>query len=303
VNLAISGGALAGNLSNCALYNNSSANASTTSALGPMSAIVSGSNSFSLSPALTVNSGSPVTLQIRCDVSSSAPSGSIFQFTTSTSTTSVGNQVAGASLSAETDFVKQIPAGLNNAIIGIITLDASKSNQAITLNQVPIAVTASGGATLDALTNCTLTSTTGSVLTTGGNAVGAITGSNMFKLDTPLTVAAGQGALLVMRCNVSTNAPVGSTLTVGFSPSSFQAMAGGSPVSVTQGMMANGQQGTNSGVITIAPQGSQSQSVGSPAIPGAPNTGAGGEAGMVYSILLASLLVALIAGREMLRTR
>jgi hypothetical protein len=229
----------------------------------------------------------------------------MFQFTASTSSPSIGAQVTGSALLAEADFVKQVPAGLNNAILGIITLDATQSNQAITLSQVPISVAASGGATLDALTDCALTSTTGTSLTTGGNALGAIAGANVFKLDTPLNVAAGQGALLVLRCNVSANAPVGSMLTIGSAPASFQATVGGSPVTVTQGMMANGQEGTNAGVISIAAEGSQSASVSgttSVSTPGVPNTGAGGDAPMLYAILIASLLAAIVAGREVLRT-
>ena len=117
-------------------------------------------------------------------------SGSQFQFTTSSSTTNsnVGSQVTGASLSAQSGFREAGSCRTYNAIIGIITLDATQSNQAISLSSVPISVSASGGATLDALTNCTLTSTTGTILTTGGNAVGAVTGANSFKLDTPLNV-------------------------------------------------------------------------------------------------------------------
>jgi hypothetical protein len=305
-NLNISGGGLANNLSNCALYTTSGA--STTAALGPTSSIVSGGNSFSLSPALTVTTGNPVTLQIRCDVSSSAPSGSIFQFmTTSTSTVgTVGSSVSGASLAAETDFVKQVPAGLNNAIIGIITLDTTNSNQPITLSSVPLSVSASGGgANLNALSSCVLTTSSGTVLTTGGNAVSAITGSNTFTFDTPFTVQPGGGALLVLRCNVSPTAPVGSTLTVGFSPTAFQATANGSAVTVTQGLLSNGQPGNNSGLITIAAPGTApaSTGVGTPSTPGIPNTGEGGSAPMTLTILLASLAVAVVAARLALKTR
>jgi hypothetical protein len=267
-------------------------------------------NNFTLSPQLTVNSGTPVTLQIRCDVSASAPSGSMFQFSTnatSSSSTSGGTQqTTGGTLAAEADFVKQIPAGLNNAIIGIITLDATRSHQPVTLTSVPISVSASGGATLNALTSCMLTSSSGTTLTTGGNAVAAITGSNMFRLDTPLVIAAGQGAIIVLRCNVSSNAPVGSTLTVGLAPSSFQAISNGSPVTVMQGLLSTGQQGTNSSTITIAAQGTGAGSgtgTGSPESPGIPNTGEGGNAPMNYAILLSTLLVAIVATRFAMRSR
>jgi hypothetical protein len=301
VNLSLGGGALANNLSNCKLFNTSGA--STTTALGASPSIVTGANSFSISPPLNVTSGNPVTLQIRCDVNSAAPAGSTFQFSSSATSTSVGAPATGPSLSAQADFVKQVPAGLNNAIIGIITLDATHSNQDVTVNSVPISVSASGGATLDALTNCVLTSPSGTVLTTGGNSVAAITGSNNFMLDKPLTVQAGQGALLVLRCNVSSTVPQGSMLTVGFAPTSFQALAGGSPVTVTQGTTASGQPGTNSAAITIGAPGSSTVGAGSPSLPGAPNTGAGGEAPLVYAILAASLMVFAFAFRELLKTR
>jgi len=301
-NLALGGGALAGNLSNCALYNPNSA--SSTAALGPSPSIVTGSNAFSLSPALTVTSGSPVTLQIRCDVSASTPSSGTFQFTTS-STSTVGTQTTGASLSAEAEFVKQVPAGLNNAIIGIITLDATHSNQPVTLTSVPISVSAANGATLNALTSCNLTSSSGMALTTGGNAVAAITGSNTFMLDTPMVIQPGSGAIIVLRCNVSPATPVGSTLTVGFAPTSFQATASGSPVTVMQGLMANGQAGTNSGIVTVAPPGStpSGTGTGTPANPGVPNTGEGGNAPLTLAILIVSLAVMLVGTRVAMRTR
>lgn len=292
VNLALGGGALAGNLSNCLIYNTSGA--STTQALGPAITVASSTaNAFSFNTPLAVNSGSPVTLQVRCDVSAATPTSGTFQFTAGTSTAGLGTSSSGAALAVQADFVQRVPAGLSNAIIGVITLDATKSNQAVTVNTLPISVAAGNGANLSALTSCALSTTNGSVLTTGGNAVAAITGSNQFRFDTPVNIPAGEGKLVVLRCSVAPSAIVGSTLTVSVAPSSFQALAGGSPVTVTQGQLGGGSLGTNTGVVTIAAPGTPT-ATSSIATPGLPNTGAGGDAPYALSILVISGIIALI---------
>ncbi len=298
--LTLGGGALANNLSNCALYNPNAA--SSTIAVGPTATIVSGANSFSLNPALTITASTPTTLQIRCNVATSTASGSTFAFNTIASST-VGTAVSGPALAVQADFVKTIPAGLNNAIVGIITLDATQSSKPITVTSLPVSVTTSNGANYANLTNCVLTTTTGTVLTTGGNAVSAITGSNTLKLDAPLTVAAGQGALLVLRCNVSSSSTVGGTLTVGIVPSTVQATASSTPVTVTQGNLSSGTPGTNSASITISPLGTQPGSPGTPSTPGVPNTGAGGDAMAIWTILALSAILAAFAARIATRTR
>lgn len=293
LNLSVSGGALANNLSNCQIYNSSGA--SSTQALGSSISPSSGQNSFAFSSPLTVNSGSPITLQIRCDVNPGTASGGVFQFTAGSG---IGSSTSGGAIAAQADFVKSIPAGLSNAIIGIITLDATRSSQPVVVTSVPISVSASGGADLSALRNCSLNTMAGASLTTGGNVVTAITGSNMLRLDTPLTIPAGQGMLLVMRCNVSSTVPVGSSLTVSLAPSSFQATSNGAPVMVTQGFLSTGVMGTNSGVINVTPAGTSQGSVGTPTTPGTPNTGLGGDAMTYYLMLGLTAVVAIFATRR-----
>lgn len=298
VNLTASGGGTAANLSNCMVYNTTSG-ASSTAALGPTFTTISGSNTFSFNSSLAVTSGTPVTLQIRCNVASSTASGSVFQFVASP--TNVGSSVSGGSLMAQADFVKQLPAGLNNAIVGIITLDATKSSQPITLTSMPIAVSASNGANLSAISNCYLSNMNGMALSTGGNALTGVTGNDTLRLDTPLTIPAGQGMLLVLHCSVASSAPVGGSLTFSFAPAAFNATSNGMPVTVMQGMMSNGQPGSNSASITIASQGtSQPGSGGTPSTPGTPNTGAGGDSFMYIAMLALSALIAAFAARKAL---
>ncbi len=298
VNLTTSSGAVASNLLNCLVFN-TTGGASSTSALGPTFTTVSGSNTFSLNTPLIVNSGSPVTLQIRCDVASSTASGSTFQFVANP--VNVGSTSSGGSLSVQADFVKQLPAGLANAIVGIITLDATKSSQPIVVTSMPIAVSASGGANLSALSGCYLSNMNGVALSTGGNALTSVTGNDTLRLDTPLTIPGGQGMLLVLHCSVASSAPVGSQLMFSFAPAAFMATANGMPVTVMQGMMSNGQAGTNSATITVTAQGTSPSDTGSPSTPGTPNTGAGGGAATNVVILMLTGLIAIFAARRALR--
>lgn len=275
---------------------NATSGASTTSALGPTFTTASGSNTFSFNSPLTVMGGSPVTLQIRCDVASSTAQGSTFQFVANS--TNVGSSVSGGSLMAQADFVRQLPAGLTNAIVAIITLDATKSTQPVTVTSVPIAVSASNGANLSALSNCYLSNMNGTALSTGGNAVAAITGNNTLRLDAPLTIPGGQGMLLVLHCSVASNAPVGGQMMFSFAPSAFNATSNGLPVTVQQGVMSNGQAGTNSATITITAQGTSQGGTGTPTTPGTPNTGAGGDMATNLALLALSGLVAVLAIRR-----
>jgi hypothetical protein len=212
---------------------------------------------------------------------------------TTTPTTTPGT-TTGPALAAQAEFVQRLQPGLTNAIVGIITLDATRSSETVTVNSVPISVSATNGANLSALTECSLFTTTGIRLTTGGNAVSAITGSNTLKLDTPLNIPGGQGALLVLRCNVASNAAVNGLLTIGMSPAAFQATSARGPVVVTQGNAATGLPGTNSQAIVLGGSGGS----GTPT-PGLPNTGGGGEA----LTLLALLVLLTAAGFLALRMR
>jgi hypothetical protein len=209
---------------------------------------------------------------------------------TSTESTSTTTQ-AGPALAAAADFVQRVQPGAQNAVIGVVTLDATNSNQPITLNSIPLSVSAAKGASLSMLTNCSLYSSAGTQLTTGTNAVSQVTGSNTLRFDTPLNIPATQGMLLVLRCSLASTAPVGGTLTFSLPVSGFQATSNGNPVTVTQGVAADGQLGTNTQAITIG------SAQGATTTPGLPSTGAGGNAMTAWSILILSGIVAFLAIR------
>lgn len=219
------------------------------------------------------------------------------------SSTAVGTSTSGAMLSVTVDFVKQVPAGLKGAILAMITLDATRSTAPVTLTSVPISVTTSGSGSSDGLSNCVLISTNGASLTTGVNSVPTITGTNTFSLDAPISIPASEGKLLALRCDVSANAAVGSVFNISFAAPLFQANSGGIPITVTQGPATSGSVGTNSGSVTVTPQGSAPSTIGTPYTPGVPNTGAGGDVAITLSILAASLAVLLLAMRSYFKTR
>jgi hypothetical protein len=105
----------------------------------------------------------------------------------------------------------------------------------------------------------------------------------------------------VLRCTVASNAAVGGIITVGIAPQSVQATSNGAPVTVTQGMMSNGMAGSNSAAISVAPMGTQASSPGTPSTPGVPNTGAGGDAMMTWTLLILSALIAISGATVALR--
>jgi hypothetical protein len=181
-------------------------------------------------------------------------------------------------------------------VIGVVTLDATRSGEPIAVTAIPLLVDASSGVNLSTLSQCALYSSAGTKLTTGGNAVAQVVGTNTLKFDKPLNVPATQGMLLVLRCSVASTAPIGGAYMFSLPPSDFQATnSKGDPIMVTQGVAANGQPGTNKATITIG-----SASGATSTMPGLPNTGAGGNAAGMWSILILSGIVALLAGRSVL---
>ncbi len=152
---AVSGAAT--DLTNCKLYNGSTAVNTGSNVINP----AAGANSFTLDQSLTVPKGTVMTLALKCDVSSSASgsykwgiqdtTGTVVTGVTSNSsvtenvTTSLGNLMSiasgalVASLDSSSPSYKVVPAGSTDVVVNAIKFRPSNENQ--TLRRVGLKLT------------------------------------------------------------------------------------------------------------------------------------------------------------------
>lgn len=99
-------------------------------------------------------------------------------------------------------------------IVGTITF-ANNGGSAVSVNQVPMTLAASGGGAASDLSSCSAYnygSGNNDALTTGNNVLTTpIAGANTLTLDTPLTIPANSAVTLTIRCNLSSQAPASGT--------------------------------------------------------------------------------------------
>lgn len=283
--LTVGGGGSAGNLSNCQVVNSAG---QAVSAAGTVSA---GTNTITfLSPANLTSTGGSTTYTIRCDVASGTPSGSIFQFVAGAPTFAPG-------LMATLATAATAQRG-TTAPLAIITLDASRSGQAVNVSTLPLIITAGNGASTADLRNCAVrnTANVGVVLNTGVNAVTTFTNGPTIRLDAPLTVTAGQRVALALTCDVSATTPVGGGFVVALVPSGIGAVnaATGATITPTTGLSSTGTTGSTLGAVTVAGNAGTGTGTGSgtgtgtgTGTPGVPNTGAGDTANLAILVLAA----------------
>lgn len=292
--LSTGNGASASGLSNCQLFN-ASGTALTTGSNMP-SSVQSGTNTFTFDTPLALTQGSPMTLSVRCNVSSSSPSGGTFQFSAGIPTLSTG---LGVNFTPATN----VPRSGNNLILGFVTLNGARSGGNVNVSSIPLTVTLTGGATNTSFSNCALRNVVNisTSLNTGANAVGNIgSGVSTFTFDTPLSVPAGGIVALALTCNVTGPVPAGATALVSLNPSTVTStVAGtGSALTPTVGLTSGGALGTTSGTVTFF-QGTATPTPTTPT-PGVPNTGAGGQS-LPVALGLISSGIALLAGLRWMR--
>jgi hypothetical protein len=285
-------GASVANLMGCVLRNGSGT--TLTSGNNMVNTIGSGTNIFTLDTPLAV-SGATTTLSVNCNVTSSAVSGTTFGFV-------AGVPNLSPSLGVTVSTIPSVPAGTQDAILGIFTLNGIGSGSNINVASLPITISENGATQAD-ITNCSLHKA-GDIMTalnTGNNAVNTLLtngGVTTFTFNTPFSVPSGAGELVVLSCNVASVTPAGSRITVAITPSGVVATnaSNGSYITPTTSMNNNSSDPV-SGTITITSANSTGGTTTPPSttVPGAPNTGAGGNAGMNYILLAISAVVLFVA--------
>src|SRR6185312_12504180 len=106
-----------------------------------------------------------------------------------------------------------------------------------------------------------------------------------FNLDTPLIIPGGQSVAVALTCDVSSQTPVGTTVTISINAASIPAATsnGGSIVPAADINGSTGQALPTYGTLTIVGASSNASSPSSTRRPpGVPNTGEGGNAAASY---------------------
>lgn len=107
-----------------------------------------------------------------------------------------------------TPVTNQITPGGTGVTVGNFSVTGNTNGAGIV--SVPVAVTATNGATPGNLTSCQIYNASGAPLTTGSNVVGTLAANNTFVLDTPLPISSGVTTNLSIRCNVASSTPANS---------------------------------------------------------------------------------------------
>ncbi len=294
VMLATANSAQPANLSNCQLFNAN--NAALNTGNNQVNTLVDGTNTFTFDQPLAVSSNA-VTLSLRCNVSSAAVSGGTYQFTAGspffiTTGTSGVSPMLGVSLTT----VPSIRTGIQNAVFALLTLDGSNSNQNVNVTSIPLTMAFSGAGPSD-YSNCSIRSASSlsTSLNTGGNAIAIpVNGTMSFKLDNPLSIPAGAADILALTCSISPSTAAGSSVTVSINPASVLASGVSSGTfTPAASINSNGTAVPMSGTVEMTAPTSVTVPVTTTTVPGAPNTGAGGNSTSNLIVIAASFLVTL----------
>lgn len=223
-------------------------------------------------------------------------------------------------------FVSEVQPGDTNVPIGTFNLDASGLNQPLSLNNLPVSITPYNGASYSDLHDCGLYGQDGTPLTTGGNVIADVGNLNTFTFDSPFYVPAGASESLALHCSVLPTALIGSYLLVDVATEAVQEtekakeqvaateVAAASNAVVTLPVAPPPQvvsigNGPPVGALTPTPTTTptstppvQPETTTPPVYyPGIPNTGSGGNAPIVFTILALSGLAALLGFRTAIR--
>lgn len=207
-------------------------------------------------------------------------------------------------LSVNATVMPVVPDGAQNAVVAVLSLDAQNAHSPLTLNAIPLTLAENGVASdFSAISSCSVTdASAGTQLAGAIQPIGG--GAADFILHTPLTIAAGHASTLVMRCSFSASMHIGMKFRLAFPAPCFAAQTvSGAVVTPVQGTTITGAPSTNTGIVTVVaptpasttstPQTTPTYEVPRP--PGMPETGAGGGSETVYTLLVGSSILALIA--------
>jgi hypothetical protein len=308
ITLTSNNGGVASDLSGCQLFN---ANNTALNTNANIPTVQNGSNTITFDTPLSITN-TPTVLTIKCNVSSSTASGSTFEFiagsanATLTSSTPITTTTTPAgTLSATLQTVPSVAAGSQGSALALILLNAANSPQNVTISSIPLSMTFNTAMPAD-FTNCSLRNATnlGLGLNTGNNAVATLGGNgSTFTFDTPLTVSSGSSVALALICDVSSATPAGSSVGITLSPGTITAagVSGGSVIA-TPALMPNGTNAATFGTVEIVAPGIATTGTTS-STPGAPNTGAGGNAPQNILVLVSAAFVAILGSIYLMRRR
>lgn len=287
-------------LSSCQVY---SSNGSAIGASG-LSSLSNNTQTVTFNSPFQLGGNQSANLTVRCNVGSNIASGATYQFSAGTPTlTGSTSNPSGAALSVALGTTPVVRPGAQDAPMAVITFSASNSNSSVQVSSLPISLSFGGGANAGSVSDCRIRplGNLGTALNSGANISTVVSGSNVITLDSPLAVSAGNSTSVVLTCDISGSAPSGGTVLVSVTPNSIPATISGSSTTVTPttATTTNGNVGPTSGSVLI----SDSAPVTSgPLIPGAPNTGLGGN-GTTDFLVLASSALAVLFGALLLRRR
>lgn len=294
LSLTTGSGGNAADLNGCQIYNS---NGSVVASSG-IASVASGVNTVSFPTPLQVSGNQSAQFTVRCNVGSNIASGATYQFTAGTPVTTAAGTTTPTSASLRVLFTSAstVRPGAQDANLGVVTLSASNSNSAVQVSSLPVSITFGSGMAANMLSDCRIRNVNDMSSSFTATAPTIIAGSNVFTLDSPLQVPAGNTVFLALTCDVASAAPAGGTLLMSLTPGSIPATVVGSSASVTPmaGTSVNGNAGPTSGSVLIS-----SASAG-PIIPGVPNTGFGAAGNMM---VLAASGIAIVLGAILLRRR
>lgn len=284
--LTATGNGSAADLSSCQLVNSSGTALNTNGNV--LNAVSAGNNTLTFDMPLTVTNGSPVTLSVRCNTSSATPFGSMFSFTG-------GSPMLAPSLGVTLTTFPSVTPGEMNAPIAAITLDPGASGANLNVSSVPLSVTYGNGLSSGYLNNCHITYSGSTLDSTSAGVIN--NGANTLTFSAPLAATGGAAAMpLLLSCNVSASAPIGSTLSLSLAPSGVMASNASTGTVVTASQdydPATGSLGSLGGTTTVVAPTTTTITTTTGTVT-APNTGAGANAPLNAILLVGSALLALL---------
>lgn len=297
--LTTGSGGNASDLSQCQVY---SSNGSVLAASG-LSTVSNGLNTATFDSPVPLAGNQSMNFTVRCNTGSNIASGATYQFTAGVPTLDSDDSTSnptGPALGVLLGATPVARPGAQDTPMGVITLGTYQSNSAIQVRSLPISMSFAGGVNAGMITDCRVRNagTLASPLNSGSNVPTIVSGTNTLTLDNPLIIPAGDSAILVLTCDIASSAPSGSTVLLSITPSAIAATVSGSGASVTPvtGSTPSGNTGETSGSVLIS---ASAPITGGPLIPGAPNTGLGGESLMV----IVASAIAMLFGAVLLRRR
>ena len=184
-------------------------------------------------------------------------------------------------------FPSSVQAGTQDTAVAFITLTASGApTSTVSVTSLPIVFANTG-----VVSDCRLHSNgaeLGGGLNTGSNVLLTPGVVNQIMLDAPLQLTTGAPTTqLTLRCDISAATPVGYVLGIAFAPGNIVAQTGTSTAIIPFGL----------GIPSGAPFAGEFTILGGTGTPtptpGTPNTGAGGNAAMILTLLTLAGVVAI----------